>query len=77
MRSSNNANSVLSIKTCEGFCDTMEIRKVDRGRGFIFNQTEEHANQFFLIMVIKSGNDMLMTLLSLSRKIAYPNFTTN
>ena len=25
----------------------------------------------------KSGNNMLMTVLSLSRKIAYPNFTTN
>ena len=39
VRSSNNVNSVLSKKTCEGFYDTTDIRKADHGGGFIFNQS--------------------------------------
>ena len=53
MRSSNNVDSVLSKKTCEGFCDTTNIRKAGHGGGFIFNKNEKYEG-------INSGEDFFL-----------------
>ena len=42
--SSKNIYSILSNKTCDGFCNTTNIRKASHSRGFIFNQIEKHAH---------------------------------